>query len=136
MITPLRQSSISILVPEMQAKVNNFLAKAKASGFNIQVFESLRTRERQAYLYGQGRTPAQCKAAGLKLFDQWANPNGKIVTWTMTSQHLLGKAVDIVFVDAHGNPSWSGDWKKVIAIGKACGLTSLSPVESCHFQIS
>lgn len=135
MIIPARQSAISLLVPEMQTKVNSFLTKAKEKGFNIQVFESLRTRERQAYLFGQGRTPQQCKDAGLKLYDQWAKPDGKIVTWTMQSKHLEGKAVDIVFIDAKGNPSWSGDWKKLIDIAKTCGLKSLYPTESSHFQI-
>lgn len=135
MIVPKRQSDIGLLVPDMQKKVHDFMDRAKRGGLNIKVFESLRTRERQAYLYGQGRTPDQCKAAGLKLFNEWSNPDGKIVTWTMDSKHLSGKAIDVVFVDDKGNPSWSGDWKKLIAIAKPLGLKSLYPIESCHFQI-
>lgn len=54
----------------------------KASGmvpFPTRVIEGVRTRERQAELYAQGRTKP-----------------GKIVTWTMNSKHIDGKAVDFV----------------------------------------
>ena len=44
----------------------------------LMVLEGLRTVDRQADLYAQGRTKP-----------------GKIVTWTMTSKHIDGKAVDI-----------------------------------------
>lgn len=44
----------------------------------LMVIEGLRTVERQADLYAQGRTKP-----------------GKIVTWTMASKHIDGKAVDI-----------------------------------------
>lgn len=43
------------------------------------VIEGLRSQERQAELYAQGRTKP-----------------GQIVTWTMDSPHLHGKAVDLV----------------------------------------
>lgn len=42
------------------------------------VVEGLRTKERQAVLYAQGRTKP-----------------GKIVTWTLKSKHLTGDAVDL-----------------------------------------
>jgi hypothetical protein len=132
---PARQSDLSLLVPEMQDKVKSLLYEANKAGLKIRVFESLRTRERQAWLYGQGRTAFQCLRAGLRL-SSWANPSGKIVTWTMTSQHLLGKAVDIVFIDAKNQPTWSGDWNTLITIGKRVGLQSLAPREMSHFQIS
>ena len=136
MIIPARQSDIKLLLPEMQVKVNALLSAAKLAGLNIQVFETLRTRERQAFLFGKGRTPQQCKDAGLKLYDQWSQPNDKIVTSTMNSQHLVAKAADLVFIDNKGNPTWVGDWQKVIALAKQCGLTSLYPYESSHVQIN
>lgn len=43
------------------------------------VMEGVRTLERQRELYAQGRTTP-----------------GKIVTWTMKSRHIEGKAVDLV----------------------------------------
>jgi peptidoglycan LD-endopeptidase CwlK len=42
------------------------------------VVEGLRTKERQAELFAQGRTKP-----------------GKIVTWTMASKHITGDAVDV-----------------------------------------
>lgn len=42
------------------------------------VLEGLRTKERQAELYAQGRTKP-----------------GKVVTWTLSSKHIEGRAVDI-----------------------------------------
>lgn len=45
---------------------------------DFMVLDGLRTLQRQKELYAQGRTTP-----------------GKIVTWTMESKHLLGKAVDL-----------------------------------------
>ncbi len=132
---PQRQSAIELLTPEMQKRVRVFLQKAAEAGMHVRVFESLRTRERQAWLYGQGRTAWQCLKAGLRL-SSWANPTGKVVTWTMQSKHLEGKAIDMVFIDAQGNSTWTGDWDKLISIGKQAGLDSLCPREMSHFQIT
>ena len=44
----------------------------------LMVLEGLRTKERQAELYAQGRTAP-----------------GKVVTWTLASKHIDGKAVDL-----------------------------------------
>lgn len=52
-----------------------------AKTHDILVIEGLRTPERQADLYSQGRTKP-----------------GKIVTWTMQSKHLDGRAVDVVML--------------------------------------
>lgn len=54
----------------------------KASGmvpFPTRVIEGVRTQQRQEELYAQGRTKP-----------------GKIVTWTLNSKHIEGKAVDFV----------------------------------------
>lgn len=53
-------------------------AAAKALPFDLCVVEGVRTKARQAELYAQGRTKP-----------------GKIVTWTMQSKHILGRAVDL-----------------------------------------
>ena len=49
------------------------------SEVDFTVLEGVRTLERQRELYAQGRTAP-----------------GKIVTWTMKSKHIEGKAVDLV----------------------------------------
>jgi len=104
------------LTKRMQQKVAEFLRRAGDAGLSIRVFEARRTLARQKWLYAQGRTR-----------------KGKIVTWTMQSNHLDGEAVDIVFV-VNGQPSWSGDWNTLIRIGKECGLNNLAPKEQCHFE--
>lgn len=74
--------------------------------FTFIVTEGVRTKERQAELYAQGRTKP-----------------GKKVTWSMNSRHLrsgpdnTGKAVDLVPCDAKGNPLWE-DRAKFLALGK------------------
>lgn len=54
------------------------------------VIEGLRTKERQAELYAQGRTKP-----------------GKIVTWTMKSKHIDGLAVDIAPINSDGSIDWN-----------------------------
>lgn len=49
------------------------------SEVDFSVLEGMRTMQRQRELYAQGRTAP-----------------GKIVTWTMKSKHIEGKAVDLV----------------------------------------
>ena len=49
------------------------------SEIDFTVMEGVRTLDRQCELYAQGRTAP-----------------GKIVTWTMKSKHIEGKAVDLV----------------------------------------
>lgn len=73
--------------------------------FPIMVVEGLRTRERQAELYAQGRTKP-----------------GKVVTWTLNSKHIDGKAVDLApYID--GKIDWS-DPKKFDAINKGMSLAA------------
>ncbi len=64
---------------EVNASLANVVALAATrSPFDVIVTEGRRSRERQAELYAQGRTKP-----------------GKIVTWTLNSKHIDGKAVDV-----------------------------------------
>lgn len=73
---------------------------AKRLPFSLFVVEGLRTKERQAALYAQGRTKP-----------------GPKVTWTMNSKHIDGKAVDLApLID--GVIDWN-DLKKFDQIAKA-----------------
>lgn len=65
------------------------------------VVEGLRTVKRQQELYNQGRTTP-----------------GKIVTWTMASKHIDGKAVDLAPVKKDGSIDWE-DLAGFDAIAKA-----------------
>lgn len=72
----------------------------KAVPFDVIVVEGLRTKARQVDLYAQGRTKP-----------------GKVVTWTLDSKHIQGRAVDLapMLGDAI---DWS-DPKKFDAINNA-----------------
>lgn len=60
------------------------------SPFDITVIEGMRTPERQAQLYAQGRTTP-----------------GPVVTWTLRSKHLDGKAIDLGPLDDKGQIAWN-----------------------------
>lgn len=59
------------------------------SPFDFIVVEGRRSLERQQYLYSKGRTIA-----------------GPIVTWTMNSKHLTGRAVDLAPLNGKGKIPW------------------------------
>jgi hypothetical protein len=81
---------------------------------NAQVFETLRTQERQNYLYTIWRT---------------IRKDEKPVTWTLDSNHKNGNAVDIIF---WGKREWP--YLDVIEIAKKYGIRNLHPKETCHFE--
>lgn len=74
---------------DLKRKVTAVIKDLQGHGLRPMVFEGLRTPERQAQLYAQGRTTP-----------------GPIVTDTLVSKHILGKAADIVWADSKGRPTW------------------------------
>lgn len=108
---------LSQLAPKFRAAVEAAIAECIAGGFDVAVAEALRSQERQAYLYAQGRTRP-----------------GKRVTnapTNLTSWHGYGLAIDFMdrkkgFDPVEGNDepwfrdvaaifkkhglSWGGDW--------------------------
>lgn len=71
------------------------------SPFDFTVVEGKRTLQRQTELYAQGRTKP-----------------GKVVTWTMKSKHLDGKAIDLAPCDANGRIDWTDidKFKKIASL--------------------
>lgn len=68
------------LDPLLRAAVERVIARMRAEhGHEVTVVEGVRTPERQAQLFAQGRTAP-----------------GSVVTWTMNSQHLHGRAADLM----------------------------------------
>ena len=57
------------------------------------VVQGKRTLDEQKRLYGKGRTGAQCEAKGVPAI--YARPGESKVTWTLNSNHLSGRAIDI-----------------------------------------
>jgi peptidoglycan L-alanyl-D-glutamate endopeptidase CwlK len=115
------------------------LAEIKAKGVNPLVIETYRTRERQNYLYGQGRTRAQCLAAGVPA--AYARPGMAQITWTLNSIHCLKKAVDVVPI-RKGEAIWNAadkDTQIIIAVMEKYGFEpganwEKSP-DSPHYQV-
>lgn len=125
------------LTPEFRIKVELLFKKLREAGINnAYIWESRRTQERQYELFWQGRTVATLKKYWVPT--QYAKP-GKIVTWTLDSMHLKGRAIDIVFntsIDPKiKKPSWSWNYAKVIEIAKSIWIRNLTPIETCHFEI-
>ena len=75
----LGKTSLARLQGVDETLVNVVKRAIEISEVDFTVLEGVRTLERQRELYAQGRTAP-----------------GKIVTWTMKSRHIEGKAVDLV----------------------------------------
>ena len=74
-------------------------------GAHVHITEGLRSPARQASLFAQGRTTP-----------------GRIVTNTLQSRHLTGRAFDVDFVGVHPDqvhPAW---WQFIGRVGEALGL--------------
>jgi len=132
-----RNFDVYQLSPMCQRKVLALLDEAKTELPNLVIFETRRTKERQAYLYGKGRNRLQMMWA--YPFDSawwgYSSPKSPTITWTTRSLHILGDAVDFCF-DYGDGYSWYGDWKKLRELGKKHKLESLYPRESVHLQHS
>lgn len=92
--------------PRMQAVVKRAI---QLSTVDFAVVQGNRTRDEQARLYGKGRTASQMSAKGLPT--AYARPNEAKVTWTMNSNHIGGRAVDLApYVD--GAIFWDDNGKR------------------------
>ena len=113
------------LLPQVKARVEDFIKACQHSGIDILVTSTYRDNESQDALYAQGRTT-----------------EGKIVTNARggDSFHNHRCAVDIVPV-VNGKPDWDGShpvWAQIGAIGQECGLEWAGSwktfKELAHFQ--
>lgn len=77
------RSDTGSLEPDVRTSAESLLAAAKAEGVNLSVGETRRTQERQEMLFQKGRSKP-----------------GTPVTWTLTSNHTPGRALDL-----NGDPS-------------------------------
>lgn len=94
---------------ELNAKTKEacelFLRIAKDEGLKVKITETYRTKERQEYLYAQGRTRP-----------------GRVVTWTLNSKHIERNAFDIA-KDVPGEEYADlGFFRKAAEIGERIGL--------------
>ena len=87
---------IKTLLPEVQPLITLLIAKLDEVFSEIPLItDANRTLEEQKKLYAQGRTAP-----------------GPVVTWTLDSKHIGGRAVDIAFLDSKGQLTYSVDWER------------------------
>lgn len=128
------QNDIELLQPHFRDKVKTWLAKIKEAGLTIRITETLRTYERQAELYAQGRT-----APGNKVTNAKAGQ----------SNHNYGQALDCypvvdgkVVVNFDKDPKAFAVMKKAAEIAASLGIHwGIAPVgqpvrDMPHFQDS
>lgn len=120
-----RSVELAYLHPAIRSNVKSVLQALNDEGHGFALFEAYRTPQRQAWLYGQGRTRS-----------------GNIVTFApaWTSYHQYGLAVDIV-LKTNGAWDWTTSgakaaaWKRLHEIGRKHGLEPLK-FEMPHLQMA
>lgn len=123
MLEPKQERSLDLLRADFREKLDAWLqAVAEAfPAYTAGVHETLRTPERQQWLWEQGRTR-----------------QGPIVTWTLDSNHLHGLAADF-HVALNGKAIWDPKvYERVYAAvpPERFGLESLAPTEWVHIQLA
>ena len=115
-MNPIINNDINSLSPTFRKKFDPFRSEVKQKYPTAAVFETIRSQERQNWLYAQGRTRP------------WT-----IVTRTKTSNHAKGNAVDIVFT-VNGQPKREWPYGDLIEIANRYEIRNLQPKETCHFE--
>jgi peptidoglycan L-alanyl-D-glutamate endopeptidase CwlK len=121
---------IDLLKPDVRHFFDDFVNRLDKRGLCYSIIETLRTQAVQEAYYAQGRKPLAeinylRKKAGLYLLGEVEGK--KIVTKTMQSIHLTGRAADIVPV-INGKIPWNitadnADlWRIFGALGQEAGL--------------
>lgn len=82
----IRVNDVDLLEPVFRTHILGIMHEARLQGVSLLVYETYRSRERQELLYATGAT--QLREVGV---------------------HHFGLACDLV-MDAHGLPSWEGDF--------------------------
>ncbi len=116
---PKRINDIKLLSKEFKLKFDAWRKEVLSLYPNARVFETLRTKARQEWLYWVWRTHTLDR---------------KPITRTLKSNHLIWDAVDIVFNDVKGNPTRSWPYDALITLAKRYGIRNLKPKETCHFE--
>lgn len=103
--------------PRLQSVAKRAL---ELSTVDFVVVQGTRTLDEQKRLYGKGRTAAQCTAKGVPA--SYARPGEAKVTWTLNSNHIGGRAIDVAPY-VNGAINWDdngklGVWPKIAAAFK------------------
>ena len=97
------------LHPQVHSKLMLVLEECEKNNLHVRVYSGYRSYEEQQGLYNKGRTKPGDIVTNAKPGHSW---------------HNFGLAFDLVFIDEHGNWSWSEkhDWDKIGEIGEKHGL--------------
>lgn len=113
--TPVR--SLESLNPELRARLERVMQRMRNEyGHDVAIVETVRSQERQDWLYEQGRTRP-----------------GAIVTWTHNSAHTRGSAADVII---------DGKWDNAIGyarlqrIAREEGLHTLGMKDPGHLELT
>lgn len=101
------------LEPRTRELCTALLERAEQAGVDAVLIETVRRRERQAWLYAQGRTRDGRVVTHAKPGETWHDPS-------------VRRAFDVVLLDPTGKAWWSAPverWERLGAIGKGLGLT-------------
>ena len=104
------------LTPEFRSRLERVMVRMREEhGHDVQLVETARSPERQAWLFAQGRTRP-----------------GQVVTWTHQSAHLTGDAADVI-VDGQ----WRGDraYGRLHRIAEEEGLRTLGARDPGHLEL-
>lgn len=95
---------------------------------DFMITQGLRTLDEQARLYGKGRTRVMMAAKGLPM--EYAKPGEAKVTWTMNSNHMSGRAVDVA-AWVNGKIDWDNldNYHEIAKAVKAAAATLNIPVD-------
>lgn len=123
MLEPKQERSLDLLRPDFREKLDAWLQAVAETfpAYTVGVHETLRTPERQQWLWEQGRSRP-----------------GSIVTWTLDSNHLHGLAADF-HVAVNGKAIWDPKvYERIYAAvpPERFGLESLAPTEWVHVQLA
>jgi len=133
---------IKELNPLVQIMLKEALDRIKSKKIDPLIIETYRPKERQYYLYGQGRSVATCIGAGMpKKYAQQYARKGTQCTWTLNSIHIKRCAVDLI-PQIDGKAIWNSkheDTLEIIkimeSVGFEAGANWHSLPDSPHFQV-
>jgi hypothetical protein len=114
---PASTHDVRSLDPELQERLTRVVERMRDEfGYDVEIVETTRSQARQDQLFAQGRTRP-----------------GPVVTWTRSSQHTLGRAVDV---------NIDGSWENTEAfqllqrIAREEGLRTLGPRDAGHLELA
>ncbi|MEN9507523.1 MAG: hypothetical protein RLZZ621_86 [Gemmatimonadota bacterium] len=107
---------LSDVAPELRGKLERVMERMQAEfGHDVRVVESVRSQERQDWLFEQGRSR-----------------DGQVVTWTRDSAHTRGEAVDVIIDGSYGN---SEAYARLQQIAREEGLRTLGMKDPGHLEL-